>query len=340
MWLSRKRCIVKLFTIVLIFQIMGCDTTESKEEFDLLDTSYLKYTEWHQASIPAELKDKLNIHEIEIMNLKALVNWYNLNPSRVRVSDIFDHTNYVGTVMALDIFYNYTERASYNNNLDYSYSENSWGGLMRNLHWADSDILANNFNTSYLSMWIKTNKVVNPPGFYSIDIGEISEDVIPNNRFDTEDSEPRNNYLDENEDSGLDGVFDSEEEFYDINNNPDPNNDNYSHDSYNFTRKNCEEYNDILDSEDINSNFRLDKGNNYYTYKIPFDNLENSFIVERRNSIDNNDAEWIKLKIPLNNFSEKIGEPNNQKLKSIRFCFWGLSENCMLSLVELKIGSN
>ena len=46
-----------------------------------------------------------------------------------------------------------------------------------------------------------------------LDLGKISEDVIPNGELDTEDREPRNDAIDPDgtEDTGIDGIMDDAE---------------------------------------------------------------------------------------------------------------------------------
>ena len=51
-----------------------------------------------------------------------------------------------------------------------------------------------------------------------LDLGRVSEDVIPNRKLDTEDRPPGNNAIDDvDEDTGIDGLMNGEE------NNPDLN---------------------------------------------------------------------------------------------------------------------
>jgi hypothetical protein len=60
-----------------------------------------------------------------------------------------------------------------------------------------------------------------PKEFLHIDIGQISEDVIPNNRLDTEDKAEagiRNGLLDDGEDIGLDNMAGADPgDYWDIN---------------------------------------------------------------------------------------------------------------------------
>jgi hypothetical protein len=109
----------------------------------------------------------------------------------------------------------------------------------------------------------------------NIDLGKISEEIIPNGRLDSEDQNA-NNLLDEGEDTGLDGILDIEEPSYQT--GTDPNDDNYSYSSNDFEKINGTEGNLVqigksksYDTEDLNGNFSIDFTNDYFSYQIPLD---------------------------------------------------------------------
>ncbi|MBK7264810.1 MAG: hypothetical protein IPI12_00370 [Ignavibacteriales bacterium] len=117
-----------------------------------------------------------------------------------------------------------------------------------------------------------------------IDLGKISEDVIPNNRLDSEDKAPQNELIDEGEDTGLDGYFDPQEQTVFGSQKSDPSNDNFAYnnsplfDLYNYFNINGTEGNAQLtdigrvpDTEDLNRNGVLDQANSYFRYEIPID---------------------------------------------------------------------
>jgi len=61
-------------------------------------------------------------------------------------------------------------------------------------------------NIEFIEFWMYT--IVAPENLkLHIDLGQISEDVIPNGRLDTEDKNS-NDLVDEGEDTGIDGLRD------------------------------------------------------------------------------------------------------------------------------------
>ncbi|HID10354.1 MAG TPA: cell surface protein SprA [Candidatus Latescibacteria bacterium] len=117
--------------------------------------------------------------------------WYNPY-DRVRITDIWpnrrvspmeDRTN----VLVLE----FTPREG---------NPASWGGVMRALPGGGEDFSRREF----LEIWVRGGE-----GILHVDLGAISEDVIPNGRLDTEDKERngiRNRILDLDEDIGMDGM--------------------------------------------------------------------------------------------------------------------------------------
>ena len=80
----------------------------------------------------------------------------------------------------------------------------SWGGIMKTIPSGYSEQL---LKAEYLDIWVQGNY-----GRLHIDMGQISEDIIPNGKWDTEDrlsggtTGIRNGILDNDEDIGIDGM--------------------------------------------------------------------------------------------------------------------------------------
>jgi len=74
---------------------------------------------------------------------------------------------------------------------------------------------------------IRANISSNFMGKMHFDFGIINEDINGNGLADSEDLSPQDEVADEEEDVGFDGLADVNESFYDKNNNPDPNGDNW-----------------------------------------------------------------------------------------------------------------
>ncbi len=315
---------------LFIIMISACDISDSSSEVEneVLDDSYLSYSDWKPSSIPQQLIEYSNISETNLVSFKANIFWLNIDPPTVFANEIVDNVSNSLTVQALDIVYSPRTRGSYNTNNSYVNSDSSWAGVMTAIKYDDTIELADKFSSSYLTMWVKYNEN-NPVNSFLVEIGKISEDVINNYRFDHEDRN-YNGKLDENEDTGIDGFFDNDEPLFSGTTNLDPNNDNYNYWFPNFQRYNFQENNGMLDSEDLNGNYKLDKPNDYFAYEIPIDSLQNSFISEYREN------GWFKLRIPLNEYSYTIGTPIISELTTLRLWFNGKTDDFNLKIVEIK----
>ncbi|MEN8192859.1 MAG: hypothetical protein ABFS12_08585 [Bacteroidota bacterium] len=320
--------------ILAIFILISCDVTDTLQETNEspLDMTYLSSADWYLASCPVTHKNNLNLDDLNLNMRRGNAYWHNLYPSDVILSDIIDSVSSSISIPVLHFVYDPNQKGQYNNNPTYSSTDASWAGVTVLLKEEDALKIGEKFNNSYLVMWIS------PPWnttltHFNIDIGEISEDVILNDMFDTEDHN-YNEHFDDGEDTGLDRLFDKDESGYDEI-NIDPNNDNYeliTTSFIDFSKSNYHENNNNLDSEDINNNWNLDKSNNYYTYKMPMDTTDNNYIVENRVS----SSRWWKIRIPLTNYSGIVGTPNNNELEMLRIWFNGMTEDIRFRIVEMK----
>jgi len=176
---------------------------------------------------------------------------------------------------------------------------NSWGGIQRYLGAGFSD----QSDAKFLEVWVSGDT-----GTLHIDLGQISEDVIPNQKLDSEDRRVRgirNGNLDPGEDVGLDGMEGPDPpeinhphqparvdtvngvrrgtpyDFWDVNGNgvkepeePWSYDDwSYSERSLDYSKVNGTERNEndgarIPDTEDINRNGDVDLRNEYFEYTI------------------------------------------------------------------------
>lgn len=156
---------------------------------------------WGPASPPGR-----STEVISSFRRKGHLAWY--NPYlQVPIQEIWPDrevtTNFGGTththVLTMDFWANDTTEAF-----------TSWGGVQRAL----SSAYADQTDSRFLEVWVQGTT-----GRLNIDLGYISEDVIPNtdatgnvlnSKMDTEDKRRGgflNNLLDEDEDTGLDGMF-------------------------------------------------------------------------------------------------------------------------------------
>lgn len=231
----------------------------------------------------------------------------------------------------------------------------AWAGIQRSL----SSGYSNQTEAKYLEIWIKNNPATT--GKIHIDIGQISEDIIPNQELDTEDelkSGIRNGLLDEGEDIGLDGMGNNSPvaqaaggDFWDINGNKQKDyGEPYSFDDWeydptdpkggyiDYSKTNGTERNEndsggrIPDSEDMNGNGDVDLRNDYYSFTINLnhdhEDYKNYVIGESISKETGEDFGWRLYQIPLNApepTRQVFGSPDISKVEYIRLWMDGFS---------------
>ncbi len=304
------------------------------------------YTSWKDLSPPYDLPtDTLNA----LMAYKAKSFWFNILPSDVRVDHIWPErqvSRQDQQVTALDFVYRPYLRGMYNNFP--KIGENpfrNWGGMMKYL-----SSTANNLeeeNIEFIEFWAKIIKAPSNAKM-RIDIGLISEDVIPNGKLDTEDPDGNDN-LAEGEDRGLDFLSDRNEEG--SGEYPeDPAGDNFSFvqgslSTEDYMNINGTEGNALLtdigrfpDTEDLNRNFTLDRLNSFFRYEIPLDTVrENNPFITGGGSTD---QKWFQFKIPLKEFVDQVGDPSFTTIEYIRVWFTETEEEVHLRLTEFNFVGN
>lgn len=294
--------------VSLLILLVSCDVSDSNYNPNLgISASYQTADRWTHSSVPISIKNQIGINEIDLQKQRGNLYWYNtlINSADLEIGN----QNFENEIEVLNLVYDPSVRGCYNNNDNYKKSDSSWGGITSSLMFNDK--IKSEIENQFLSMWIHLE------GDYSkinlnIDLGEISEDINSDGKLNSEDKN-YNEIFNNGEDTGLDGLKNENENGFDAS-NQDPSNDNYSEAVNN--RINFTEGNGKMDSEDVNSNYVLDRKNNYYTIKLDFGT--NAFIEEK------NENGWLKLSINLRYF-QKIGSPelNIEKLDKIRFWFEG-----------------
>jgi len=210
----------------------------------------------------------------------------------------------------------------------------SWGGIEKAL----SSGYSNQTESKFLEIWVKGDS-----GTLHIDMGQISEDIIPNKRLDTEDrmeNQIRNGILDDGEDIGLDGMAGKDpSDFWDINGNKvrdwgEP----ISYDDWSFNPQtgNYEHANGYEgnmndaggrrpDTEDMNGNGDVDLRNDYfeYSFSLSKDRPDTMWISGKSimKEPPYTDYGWRQYRIPLNAdapWMKKIGHPDLSLIEYIR----------------------
>jgi hypothetical protein len=229
-----------------------------------------------------------------------------------------------------------------------------WGGIMRSV----STGLRSLTNTQFIEFRIQGNE-----GKLLFAMGEISEDVNQNTVLDTEDK-VRDNYqngiLDEDEDTGLDGLFNPDEPGYDPVTNPDPNGDDWFYDDSNtedYSRINGTEGNRpdplrgwVPDTEDANNNNSLDPANNYFEYEIDLSDPNDPFLVQ--NSEFCNECSdggtlgpWRTFRIPISDTTLPIprnivGSPRLSEIEFMRLGVTGVdSGDARINIADMSLVS-
>jgi cell surface protein SprA len=234
------------------------------------------------------------------MDHKGKTFWFTQKaPSDVTVEQIYGDRKSVARsdqqVSVMDFVFIPDTPGTYNYTPELSDPTLSWGGNMKFLSSTASNLVEE--NVEFIEFWMNVRTAPDSAKLY-IDLGRISEDVIPNNRLDTEDIFNNETITNpEIQDLGLDMLTDAEEQAEYNSTRPDPAGDNFffqRNDAihpFDYFNINGTQGNAVLtdiglipDTEDLNRNGTLDQVNSYFRYEIPLDtNREtNPFHCRRR----------------------------------------------------------
>ncbi len=219
-----------------------------------------------------------------------------------------------------------------------------WGGFQKLLSSFATNFDTENIEYIEIMMNIQDNEGGNGKMF--IDLGQISEDIIPNGKLDTEDgfteaSKFPNGIIDSGEDVGIDQLNDQQEQQaypFPLNLEKDPARDNYffdfaknddqrgAIDFLNFNKfEGNSKYADLgqfPDTEILNSNNgqNISLSNDYFTYEVDLTpNPElNPQIVG-----GNPEKGWYLFRIPIRRPTKKVGNPTFANIQYIRVRFQG-----------------
>lgn len=305
----------------------------------------IAYTGWKDLSIPdSAFSQMTNSEKQEMLSHKGKTFWFTESPSGVTVPQIYGDRKKVSTkdqqVTVMDVVFLPDTPGTYNVHSNLADRQKSWGGLQKLLSSSANNLIDENIG--YMEFWIQVKDA--PPGAkLKIDLGKISEDVIPNNSLDTEDKDG-NEAIDAagKEDTGIDGLTDEQERVKYGSDKADPSGDNFyfqrnpSIYPYDYFNINGTEGNAILtdagripDTEDLNRNGNLDGENSFYRYVVPLDTSEqNEFNLGSQAKYG-----WYLFRVPLKDVSTVVGSPRLTDIQSIRMSIDGVE-----SLVHFRIG--
>ncbi|HDZ58701.1 MAG TPA: cell surface protein SprA, partial [Ignavibacteriales bacterium] len=310
----------------------------------------VNYTAWKDLSPPDALPLLSGLSRQDRMGFKAKAFWFNITPSVVTVKQIFGNRKKVARsdqqVTVLDIVYLPDSVGINNTDPTLDDPEKSWGGMQKLLSSTANNLIEQ--NVEFVEFWMRI--IDAPPGAkLSIDLGLISEDVIPNNSLNTEDK--NGNYaIDEGEDTGLDTLFDSRERsFYPYaRDRRDPSGDDFSlvqgqsFNIYDYYNINGTEGNAVLtdvgrlpDTEDLNRNGMVDLVNSYFRYEIPLDTSVSTNPLIAGGGFT--DKGWFLFRIPLKDTSLNFRDASLSNVETIRLFITGVAEPVHIQLAEFNL---
>ncbi len=307
----------------------------------------VSYTAWKDLSPPDSVAGLSGLNSRQRMDYKGKSIWYTVTPSDVNVKQIWPNKSVAKAdqqVTVMDFVFLPDTPGTYNYTPKLQDRQRNWGGIMKVLSSTASNLVEENIE--FVEFWAKIDEA--PPGSkVYIDLGRISEDVIPNGALNTEDKPPENDLIDQGEDVGLDGWTDSQERSETGSTKSDPSGDNFS-----FTRTGSADWRDYFningtegnavltdigrfpDTEDLNKNGTLDRANSYFRYEIPLDTnkISNRFIAGG----GDNDG-WFLYRVPLKDFQDEVGSPSLSDVEYIRFFISGADTTVHLRLTEFNL---
>ena len=213
-------------------------------------------------------------------------------------------------------------------------------------------------------------------GILHVDLGQISEDQIPDGKLNTEDIPEAglffgNGLMDKGEDTGIDGLFDEDEVVYarlsdgtidtlrygdprlksEYNRSSanDPHEDNWKWEngSSDFRHINGTEKSEkdvtgtIPDTENLNDNPSLDDINSYASVELDLSDFENKYIADAKNKYG-----WKKYQIPMTEFMPYFDDEGNEAtfsredIHAMRLWFDGVAEPMVVSFAKVEITGN
>ena len=306
----------------------------------------ISYTGWKDLSPPGNLEFlPSTLQPQEEIPYKAKAWWYTITPGDVQVNQIWPNrkaSKQDQQVTVMDFVFQPDTPGTYNPEPKiHENLKQNWGGMMKLLSSTANNLVEENIE--YIEFWGHIDQAPSDAKVY-IDLGNISEDVIPNRLLDTEDKK-QNEVVDQGEDTGLDGIFDADERAKYGSTRADPNGDNFSytptssHNPYDYFNINGTEGNANLsdnaripDTEDLNRNGTLDLLNSYFRYAVPLDTINNPYIAG-----GGDNAGWYLFRIPLKDTATVVGNPSLTNIQSIRVFVTGVTSPVHIRMTEFDL---
>ncbi len=312
---------------------------------------------WRESSSPLEvgkIPDPTNDWRttFNVYKKRGILKWWNPYEQRA-INEIWPNRdthnpNTPQRVHVLVMEFTPVAKKNLPNDPDYR-EEQSWGGIMR---WLSTGY-ADQSDSKFLEVWVKRQ---GSKARLHIDLGQISEDVIPNGNLDTEDIPQngiKNNLLDAGEDLGIDQMSGNDPgDYWDINKNgirdegePVSYDDwKYSTGSYDYDYINGTEGNErdtggsYPDTEDLNGNGSLDMRNDYFEYAFSLaDDHPDTVYIEGG---QDNAYGWRMYRIPLADYTKKVGDPDKSRIEYARIWIDSSAAETEIEIAEINIVGN
>jgi len=309
----------------------------------------VSYTQWKDLSAPDKIPALAGLSYKQMMDYKAKSFWYSITPSNVFVSDIWGNRKKVAKadqqVPVLDFVFMPDTPGTYNYHPKLSDPTKTWGGMMKLLSSTANNLVVQ--HVEYIEFWVY-NEQSPPNANLYIDLGRISEDVIPNKILNTEDKNG-NGVIDPGEDVGIDGLNDAQERAKFHSKKADPSGDDFSFKGNYGTTNTMAYFNingtegnavstdmgRIPDTEDLNGNGKVDLVNSYFRYKVPLDTTKNKFIAGT-----GGDKGWFLMRIPLRDTLLTVGTPSLSDVEYIRIFTTGVSSTVHVRFADFNLVGN
>jgi cell surface protein SprA len=321
----------------------------------------IAYNAWTQAGVPSDYWFPATPDTTRMFSKGRMV-WFNRLPTDVAITDIYpqkkvgNQQNNQATV--LDFRYFPRQRGQFNYSRDLQNTlapTRNWGGVMKPI--SISAINLSKENVEFLEIWMRIDRAPNDgTGRMVIDLGSVSEDVIPNRQLNSEDlvlSSTPNGVLQDGEDVGLDMLSDDQERakyasltaiYPDLVN--DPSGDNYAFDnrtvgtgSEDFNHINGSENNKdgpggrIPDTEDLNQNGIVDLANSYFQYELSLDT-----VAARNPAIKGGGNKgWYLFRLPLRDYVRTVGSPTQENIEFIRVSFINATDTIAVRIADFNL---
>ena len=319
---------------------------------------------WHISSAPVDLESSEEYSQRNRLKMY----WYNPY-SQVLTNNIWPNisTSQRAQNLTTDVLVLNYEPKEFQSSVD---PDSLWAGIITPMFIGDYDQTRSRF----FEIWLRGDE-----GDLTIDLGKISEDYNGDGSLNTEDVPDAglalgNGFLEDDEDTGLDGCFDAYEDGFgnclevegltyfdylssgetqlinassDVDQN-DPNGDNwnYSEGSQNYEKVNGTERNGTgeriqtggkyPDTEDLDKSGFLDRTNDYFTKTI---SLNDSTYVAGSTEVDGIETGWKLIRVPLSHF-DKVQDISLSEIKYVRLVVSGVNQPTKLEIAKIELVGN